>query len=57
MGQTSDSFKSRLGSTTQPLYFFVRARAAWMNAALRLFAPVAFPAVRPVRPQDVFARD
>ena len=49
MGQTSDSFKSRLGSTTQPLYFFVRARAAWMNAALRLFAPVAFPAVRPVR--------
>ena len=57
MGQTSDSFKSRLGSATQPLYFFVRARAPWMNAALRLFAPFAFPAVRPVRPQDVFARD
>jgi hypothetical protein len=57
MGQTSDSFKSRLGSATQPLYFFVRARAPWMNAALRLFAPVAFPAVRPVRPQDVFARE
>ena len=57
MGQTSDSFKSRLGSATQPLYFFVRAREAWMNAALRLFAPVAFPAVRPVRSQDVFAGD
>ncbi len=57
LGQTSDSFKSRLGSTTQPLYFFVRARSAWMNAALRLLAPVAFPAVRPVRSQDVFARD
>ena len=57
MGQTSDSFKSRLGSATQPLYFFVRARQAWMNAALRLCAPIAFPAVRPVRSQDVFAQD
>ena len=57
MGQTSDSFKSRLGSSTQPLHFFVRARAPWMNVALRVFAPLAFPAVRPVRPQDVFAKD
>lgn len=57
MGQTSDSFKSRLGSATQPLHFFVRARAAWLNAALRLFAPVAFAAAPSVRSQDVFARD
>jgi hypothetical protein len=57
LGQTSDSFKSRLGSATQPLHFFVRARAAWQNAALRLLAPVAFPAAPSVRSQDVFARD
>ena len=57
MGQTSDSFKSRLGSATQPLHFFVRARAAWLNAALRLTAPVAFAAAPSVRSQDVFGRD
>jgi hypothetical protein len=57
MGQTSDSFKSRLGSTAQPLYFFVRARAAWLNAALRLLAPVAFPKAPAAPSHDVFARD
>jgi hypothetical protein len=57
MGQTSDGFKSRLGTSAQPLYFFVRARALWLNAALRLLAPIAFPAVAPVRSQDVFAQD
>jgi predicted N-acyltransferase len=56
MGQTSDSFKSRLGSAAQPLCFFVRARADWLNAALRRFAPIAFPAVQVVRSQDVFAQ-
>jgi hypothetical protein len=57
LGQTSDSFKSRLGATTQPLYFFVRARAAWLNAALRPLAPVVFPkAAQPVA-HDVFGAD
>jgi len=57
MGQTSDSFKSRLGSVAEPLYFFVRARSSGLNAALGLFAPLAFPAVGAVRSQDVFAED
>jgi hypothetical protein len=54
LGQTSDSFKSRLGSTAQPLHFFVRAQSTWLNAALRLLAPIIFPKTRPVRSQDVF---
>ncbi len=56
LGQTSDSFKSRLGSRAQPLYFFVRGSAAWMNWGLRRVSFLAFPELAGVRSQDVFAR-
>ena len=56
LGQTSDSFKSRLGSSAQPLHFFVRGSSAWMTALLRRLAFLAFPALPRVRSQDVFAR-
>jgi hypothetical protein len=56
LGQTSDSFKSRLGSSAQPLCFFVRGSSAWMTTLLRRVSSVAFPASPNVRSQDVFAR-
>jgi hypothetical protein len=56
LGQTSDSFKSRLGSSAQPLYFFVRGSAGWANWGLRRVAFLAFPELAGVRTQDVFAR-
>jgi hypothetical protein len=56
LGQTSDSFKSRLGSSAQPLHFFVRGSAAWTNWGLRRMASLAFPELPRVRSQDVFAR-
>jgi Acetyltransferase (GNAT) domain len=55
LGQTSDSFKSRLGSTHSKCYFFACARPSWFNAILRLFAPLAFPKVLPVETNDVFS--
>jgi len=54
LGQTSDEFKSRLGSVAQPLRFFVRARSSIVHAGLRAFAPVAFPTVPPIRSSRVF---
>ncbi len=54
-GQTSDAFKSRLGTYTQKLYFFARAHPAFANRLLHWFAPLAFPKVADVEPNDVFA--
>jgi len=56
LGQTSDAFKSRLGTHTQPLYFFSRAPSFAFNLILRLAAPFAFPKVIPVAPHHVFTR-
>jgi predicted N-acyltransferase len=54
LGQTSDSFKSRLGSRTLPLWFYARARSAAANRLLRWLAPLAFPRVEKVEQHDVF---
>jgi len=54
MGQTSNAFKSRLGTTARKLAFFVRGRPAAFHALLRLIAPLAFPKAPSVEPNDVF---
>jgi predicted N-acyltransferase len=54
LGQTSDSFKSRLGSVTEPLFFFAHGRPKAFHAILKLFAPLAFPKVSAVEANDVF---
>jgi hypothetical protein len=55
LGQTSDDFKSRLGTHTEQLYFFVRARSSVFNWILRLVSPFAFPKVKSVEPHHVFS--
>jgi hypothetical protein len=55
LGQTSDTFKSRLGSTAERLEFYARGRSRWSHAALRALAPLAFPKVAPVESRNVFA--
>lgn len=54
LGQTSDAFKSRLGTRAEKLWFYARAWPAAANPLLRLSAPLAFPKVATVRPHDVF---
>jgi predicted N-acyltransferase len=55
MGQTSDSFKSRLGTNARKLWFFARARSVVTHDLLRLVAPLAFPKAPVVEANDVFA--
>jgi hypothetical protein len=55
LGQTSDTFKSRLGMHAQKLWFFARARSSLFNTLLHFFAPLVFPKVAEVEPNDVFA--
>ncbi|HYP57999.1 MAG TPA: GNAT family N-acetyltransferase [Beijerinckia sp.] len=55
LGQTSDAFKSRLGTRTEKLWFYARLQPSAANRFLRLFAPVAFPKATEVEPHDVFA--
>lgn len=57
LGQTSDIFKSRLGTALQNLYFFARAPSPVLNYALRLFAPIVFPKVMVTPSKTVFAAD
>jgi hypothetical protein len=55
MGQTSNSFKSRLGANARKLWFFARGRPAVFHALLRLVAPLAFPKAPEVEANHVFA--
>jgi hypothetical protein len=55
MGQTSNSFKSRLGTNARKLWFFARARSVVFHDLLRLVAPLAFPKAPVVEANDVFA--
>ena len=50
LGQTSDEFKSRLGSRQQPLCFCVRATNPILGVGLRAFSRWIFPPVQ--RSQD-----
>jgi hypothetical protein len=55
LGQTSNSFKSRLGTNARKLWFFARGRPAIFHSLLRLVAPRAFPKAPVVEPNNVFA--
>ena len=55
MGQTSNSFKSRLGTNARKLWFFARGRPAMFHGLLRLVAPLAFPKAPVVEANHVFA--
>ena len=55
MGQTSNTFKSRLGTSARKLWFFARTQPSAFQWMLRLLAPMCFPKVGPVEPNDVFA--
>jgi hypothetical protein len=54
LGQTSDDFKSRLGSRIEPMYLFIRPRHGLIRWGLRTFRKWALPAVKPVESHDVF---
>jgi predicted N-acyltransferase len=54
LGQTSDDFKTRLGSEPRPLAFYVRARRPLFHAGLRTIARWVFPDPPLVRAIDVF---
>ena len=54
MGQTSDDFKSRLGSRAEPMYLYVRPTGRVMRWGIRVFAKWALPKVEAVEGNDVF---
>lgn len=56
LGQTSDYFKSRLGTQTKKLYFYANTAPAALNRILRLFSGIIFPKVDEVQSHDVFAK-
>jgi predicted N-acyltransferase len=53
LGETSDDFKSRLGSDPVPMFCYVRARNPLIRAIVKRFARQLFPEQR-VERQDVF---
>jgi len=54
LGQTSDDFKARLGSTQRRVYCFTRATSNWLNVGFRRIAKRVFPAVYHAATHDVF---
>lgn len=57
LGQTSDQFKSRLGTRAEPLFAYVRARWTPFHKLLRLVSPLAFPKVVKGESHDVFSNE
>lgn len=53
LGQTSDGFKSRLGTRAEALWFFAKSPSAFINRILHQFAPLIFPKVSAVEANDV----
>lgn len=54
LGQTSDDFKSRLGTRAEPLWFFAKSPSEFMNRIFQRFAPRIFAKVPMVQTNDVF---
>jgi predicted N-acyltransferase len=54
LGQTSDDFKARLGSTQRRVYCFARATGGFLNVGFRRIARYVFPAVHHAHRHDVF---
>ena len=54
VGQSANEFKARLGCTTQPRSFYVKARGAILSRLMQTFAPLIFPPPPPSPPRDIF---
>jgi predicted N-acyltransferase len=54
LGQTSDHFKSRLGTQSEPMYLFVRPINPLVRWGLKTFSKWALPKVEPVEANQVF---
>ncbi|MGD0462958.1 MAG: GNAT family N-acetyltransferase [Tepidisphaeraceae bacterium] len=54
LGQTSDNFKSRLGSKWEPMYLFIRPRNRIIRWGLTTFSRWALPRMEPVEAYRVF---
>lgn len=54
LGQTSDHFKARLGSTAEPMYLFIRPRHRLVRWGLKAFSKWALPKMEPVEAHHVF---
>jgi hypothetical protein len=54
LGQTSDEFKSRLGTRAESLWFFAKSPSAFINQILHRFAPLIFQKTPAVETNDVF---
>jgi predicted N-acyltransferase len=54
LGQTSDDFKARLGSTQRRVYCFARATVGLLNVGFRRIARRVFPAVHHAHTHEVF---
>ncbi len=57
LGQTSDHFKSRLGTTQQPLYYYVRAVNPIVQWGLRAFSRYVLPPIPKVPNHHVFREE
>jgi predicted N-acyltransferase len=54
VGQTADEFKSRLGCSLEPRFFYVKARDRLLQSVLRAARPYLFPAAPPIRERNLF---
>jgi predicted N-acyltransferase len=54
VGQTADDFKSRMGCSTQPRYFYVKVRDPLGASLLRVARPWLFPPVVPAPERNLF---
>ena len=54
LGATSDSFKTRLGSTVRPTWFYARAVSGIANKAFQTMSGVLFPTLEKPEPRRVF---
>lgn len=54
LGQTSDDFKSRLGSTAEPMYLFIRPNNRIIHLGLKTFSKWVLPRMEPVAAHEVF---
>jgi predicted N-acyltransferase len=54
VGQTADEFKSRMGCSLEPRFFYVKSRDRLLQSLLRAASPYLFPAAPPIRERNLF---
>jgi len=54
VGQTADEFKSRMGCSLEPRFFYVKARDRLLQTLVRAASPYLFPAAPPIRDRNLF---